>query len=341
MITDFGVMKPGQVGTNGLISNDPQDPADQIQYNQTIVGEIKEAQVDENVRELDLSRTPLQVCIKDVDKLSPQDFTMSRRNGFGGSDTGVLMGVNPYTKLDDLIVQKATDKITAEELAVSAKPAVRKGNDLEPLIIAKSSKVFGQGIIKPADMYQFRDATYMRMDFDGVINDPKQYITDEIKIVTRFGQKHYNPGKAIYDEISGWHNIPDNIANTNATIEEKAAHYGIPPYYYTQVQLEIAAVNAPYGYLSAMFDNDWVLHIFYIWADYTVQQQIFLNGAEAYKKVLALRAGATPESLGLHPTTAVPTDLDNSVSEASKPRKTISGSKVKHVEPLHNTPNDY
>ena len=55
---------------------------------------------------MDLNNTLLNVAIKDIDQLSPTEFTLARKAAFGGSDTGVLVGVNPYQTLEELLAQK-------------------------------------------------------------------------------------------------------------------------------------------------------------------------------------------------------------------------------------------
>ena len=260
-----------------------------LQYNPLVATHIEDAKINEHIKDIDISKTPLSVVVKNVDLLSPEEFTLARRNGFGASDSSILMGVNPYSNLDDLIKQKASGGLSEEEKAISLKVAVRKGNDLEPLVIEKASKILNQEIIKPKDMYKFTAHPYMTLNFDGVINDPKQYIPCEIKVATKWGQKHYNPSKAVFSEQMGWKDLPQDVSMQNMSIESKAAAYGIPPYYYTQVQVEIMACNAPYGYLACIFDADWIVHIFMIWKDTTVQNDILINAYKAWQKVEALR----------------------------------------------------
>ena len=81
---------------------------------------------------MDLQNTRLKIAIQDITKLSPTEFTLARKAAFGGSDTGVLTGVNPYQTLTELLAQKNNKTITDEELAIGKLPAVRKGRDVEP-----------------------------------------------------------------------------------------------------------------------------------------------------------------------------------------------------------------
>ena len=68
--------------------------------------------------ELDLTNTPLTVYQTDVELLDNKQFALIRRNGFGGSDTGSLLGVNPYMPIQDLIAQKASATLSEDELEV-------------------------------------------------------------------------------------------------------------------------------------------------------------------------------------------------------------------------------
>lgn len=238
---------------------------------------------------IELETTNLEIAVADIDQYSNDEYIVLRRQGFGASDSSVLLGVNPYKTLPELIKEKASNVITAEERAVGEKAAVRKGVDLEPLIIQKFEKVFKQECFKPKDMYRIKGTSCLNVNFDGVTGTPKQYIPAEIKVVTMYGEKHYNPLKAIYDEVNGFMPLPENISNTNNSIETKAAHYGIPAYYYTQLQQQILGLNAEYGYLSVLFDRDWRMRTFFVWRDEATLQQLVTNANNAWQQVLALK----------------------------------------------------
>lgn len=253
------------------------------------------ANVDVQAQEqpLDISKYdyPIEIDIKNLSSYPNEVFALVRRNGFGGSDSSVLLGVNPYKTIDELIKEKATDTLSEEEKAIGEKVAVRKGNDLEPLIIDKFHNFFKVKTLKPTDMYRFKEYPYLTMNFDGVaVPDNAPMYPVEIKVVTAYGEKHYNPAKAIFREAEGFFPYPENVADSNLSIQSKAAHYGIPPYYYTQLQMEMMALNAEFGLLTAMFDKSWRLATFFVYKDAAVQNQIILNGYKAWEKVEMLRA---------------------------------------------------
>lgn len=257
-------------------------------------GEVRQAISNEKIEEIDLTGLPIQVDIENIDSVletSNEEFAILRRNGLGGSDSSSVLGVNPYTSRQTLIEQKARDYLTEEEKAVGDKPAVKKGRDLEPLIISKTEKAFGNSIFKPKDMYRFTDTPWLTMNFDGVAQHKKSglYYPVEIKVVTYYGQKHYNFNKAIYDESVGMLPLPKNYTESEInTIETKAMQYGIPPYYYTQIQQEMMALNAPFGLLSVLRDSDWKLFTFYIHRDPVVQSKIITEGFKVWSEVVSI-----------------------------------------------------
>lgn len=255
---------------------------DGMWYPEEIVPEQKDVH-------LDTSKMPIHVVIRNIDQVSAEEFTRSRREGFGGSDSGVLCGVNPYTTLEELIIQKAQKELTQEELETQNEIAIMKGNDLEPLIIEKATKFLGSKVLKPSDTYEFNDYPYLRMNFDGVIEQIDGYHPVEIKVVTKKGMRHYDPSKAIYSERGTWQRPPMLEASPNNSILTKAAQVGIPPYYYTQVQDEMMACGTNWGFLCALFEATWQCHLFYVPRDPVVQNMIIVNGYKAWERVEALR----------------------------------------------------
>lgn len=255
-------------------------------------GEVRDAISDEDIRALDLTNLPIEIAIENIDEVLADDnekFALLRKEGLGGSDSSMVLNVNPYKSRNELIQEKARDVLTAEEKEVSDKVAVRKGRDLEPLIIDKTSKFLGTKVFKPKDMYRFKEYPYLTMNFDGVAENDNGYFPVEIKVVTLYGQKHYNFNKAFFDETQGLIPIPENYAMSEInTIETKAMQYGIPPYYYTQLQQEMMALNAEYGYLSVLRDSDWRVFTFYVHKDPFVQSRLITEGYQVWNEVTQL-----------------------------------------------------
>lgn len=257
--------------------------------------EVNKQITNEEVRELDLKRVPVEVAVENIDAVSKEDFTQLRRTGFGGSDSSVLLGVNPFSTEADLIASKVRTTLSEEEKAVGKLAAVRKGNDLEPLIISKATEILNTTVFKPPHMYRFKDYPYLTMNFDGVTDlDGKQYIPVEIKVCTFRGEKHYNKFKAFFDEslVEGAQAKleQEDISEANMSVEERAAHYGIPPYYFTQLQQEMMALDAPFGFLAVLFESDWYVRIFKVYKDPKTQNALIIRGYKLWQKVEAIKA---------------------------------------------------
>ena len=252
--------------------------------------EVNKSIANEPVQEIDLSRVPIEIAVENICAVSKEEFTQLRRKGFGGSDSSVLVGVNPFSTISDLIASKVRTELSEEEKAIGKLAAVRKGNDLEPLIITKATAILETQVFKPPHMYRFKDYPYLTMNFDGVTDlHGKQYIPVEIKVCTFRGEKHYNKFKALYDEgrPEGSEVIPEpeDISENNISIEERAAHYGIPPYYFTQLQQEMMALDAPFGFIAVLFESDWNVRIFKVWKDPKTQNAIIIEGYKTWQKV--------------------------------------------------------
>lgn len=241
---------------------------------------------------LELTNTDLIVDIPDIAALDNDAYIMARRNGLGASDSSILLGVNPYSTLQDLIKSKILTEVTAEERAVGDVPAVKKGKELEPLVVEKFIKAFGMPTIKPIAQYALKDFPYLKINYDGVTGTPEQYIPVEIKIVTKAGEKHYNCGKALFTERGGMRPLSDDVSNYDLTILQKAAFYGIPPYYYTQLQQQMLGLKAPYGYLTTLTESTWALTVYFVWRDLSTQSRLIVEGAEIWNnKILPLKQG--------------------------------------------------
>ena len=237
--------------------------------------------------ELDLTNLPIRIDVPDMQNISNDEYIMYRRKGLGTSDSSVVLGVNPYKTVQELIEEKRSDTISEEERAIGKKSAVMKGRDLEPLIIGKFSTFLGRTIVKPLPQYVHKEFDFLKFNFDGVHfeEEIEQYIPDEIKVVTYRGQHHYDPKKNTFDEDLGWFPKPENYGASNNSIETKAALYGIPPYYYTQLQQQMLGLNAPYGYLTVLFESTWRVHSWFVWRDDAVIRSLILTGAHVWKQI--------------------------------------------------------
>lgn len=215
----------------------------------------------------------LKVKVKNINEVPEEEYAMLRKESFGGSDASILCGVNLYKTMDQLITEKNSKFITEEEKEVGNKPIVRKGRDLEPIILDKASKELGIEITKPTSMYEFLEAPILTLNYDGVCEKGDVLIPIEAKLVSKWGEKYYNKEKTLEENADIDMKIEGD--SLEAHIKRKALRIGIPAYYYTQVQQELMGLNAPYGYLAVLFDESWDFKLYLVKADEYVQNKIY------------------------------------------------------------------
>ena len=214
----------------------------------------------------------LVVKIAHIDQVSEEEYAMLRKESFGGSDSSILCGVNLYKTLNQLIKEKNCKYITDEEKEVGNKAIVRKGKDLEPIILDKAAQELGIKINKPTAMFEFKEEPILTLNYDGVAEENQVLIPIEAKLVSKYGEKYYNKDKTLEENKEVDMKIEGD--SLEAHIKRKALRIGIPAYYYTQVQQEIMGLNAPYGYLAVLFDDSWTFKLYLVKADNYVQNKI-------------------------------------------------------------------
>ena len=213
---------------------------------------------------MDISNLPLTIAVPNILELSDEEYALARRNGLGASDASVYLNLQSQWKtVHDLIIEKCTPYITDEERAIGEKEVVRKGRDLEPLILQKAEKELGMPIEKPTAMYRHKEYEFMTINFDGVMDTPEGLIPVECKFVSTYGDKYYDRTK------------PE----------------GIPEYYRAQLHQQMIGLNAPYGYLAALFDKGWIFHLFKIQRDEKLISQIIVEGYKTWELIKARKEG--------------------------------------------------
>lgn len=215
----------------------------------------------------------LKVKVKNINEVSEEEYALLRKESFGGSDSSILCGVNLYKNINQLIIEKNSKFLTEEEKEVGKKAIVRKGRDLEPIILDKASKELGIEITKPTSMYEFLEAPILTLNYDGVCEKENILIPIEAKLVSKWGEKYYNKEKTLEENADIDMKIEGDTLE--AHIKRKALRIGIPAYYYTQVQQELMGLNAPYGYLAVLFDESWDFKLYLVKADEYVQNKIY------------------------------------------------------------------
>ena len=205
-------------------------------------------------------------------------FCLLRRNGFGASDSATLLGVSPFTKLEELIVQKQSTVVTPEELEVGLKPQVRKGADLECIVLDKFIKWFDNPqfqISKPAEQFKlFDDSGYtgLTINYDALIGNS---IPVECKVCSPFGRKHWDFTKSLVNNQSPFAaQSYGSAVNIQQKINMQAEMIGIPQYYYTQVQQQLLGTPSTIAYLAVIDDKLWEFHVFGINQDEVIQEAL-------------------------------------------------------------------
>lgn len=235
------------------------------------------------IEEQIIDRGQLDIAIKDIQSMSHEDYALARKDYFGASDSSILCGVNLYKNLDALLREKNNKFLTQEEKEVGEKAIVKKGYDLEPIILDKAEAELGTTLFKPTDMFKFKDVDGLSINYDGVAVIGDSLVPVEAKLVSKFGEKYYNK-QVKMEVVKGYEfSIESDVLETH--IKRKALKLGIPAYYYTQVQQEIAGLDAEYGYLAAMFDDSWTFKLFYIPRDNFVISNIYKLCEENISKI--------------------------------------------------------
>ena len=236
----------------------------------------------------------LELVDPDATEKSKHDkeaFALTRRSGIGGSEAATVLGVSKWKTLEQLIKEKCSSEITEEELEVGNKASVRKGADIEPIILDKFNEWAGVDVVKPDGMYRMKDYPALTVNFDGIYCEDNEWIPVEAKLVTQWGQKYWNtiheaktPADNSYHPLYAGRNIQDHII-------ELSKLYGVPEYYFTQVQHQLLATGAEYAWLVALFDKDWELHVFKIYKDKWTQDELVKSAEATWATIEELKKG--------------------------------------------------
>ena len=223
----------------------------------------------------------------ELSKTNQAMFAMTRRSGLGASDAAVYMGVNQWTTVADLIAEKQSIGLTAKEIEVGNKENVRKGRDLEPLILEKFEAKMHTLVHKPSPMYRIKEHPQLTINFDGVMQLNGMLIPVEAKFVSTYADKYWNRSKMI-DNLFQGNQLLMGGETMQAHIIGEAELYGIPVYYYTQIQQQMLGLNAPFGYFATIHDKGWTDGAYRIFKDQLVQDAIIKESATVWGKVKTL-----------------------------------------------------
>jgi len=204
--------------------------------------------------------TKMRVFKENINGLTEDEYILARKDSFGASDVASLFGIG-FQTLEQVIALKQKKFVTEEEREIGRKPNVRKGKDLEPLILQKTIDRVGVGLVKPDAMFEIMPGLTVNFDaFDSY------GIPHECKYVTTFGKKDWD----IQNYPSARHGAVVDEFYRNDIVEHIkfwAAMSGIPAYYYTQIQTQIMGAEVEIGYICALFEHDWELRIYTVYRD--------------------------------------------------------------------------
>lgn len=235
----------------------------------------------------------LEILVDNASLLSKTDqkaFAMVRRMGFGASDASILLGVNPFPNgtIKLLIEQKRSETLTADEVAIGQMVNVRKGSDLEPLILQKFIDITGLEVMKPEAMYRIKEFPFLTINFDGITTIDGQLIPVECKFVSMYGNKYWEMNKA----CTNWQENserPYMLGGADTIFKDLHMAYGPPDYYITQMQQQLLALKAPYGFFSVIFDKGWEHAIFKIYNSELAKNQLITEGYKCWNEIQRLR----------------------------------------------------
>jgi len=223
----------------------------------------------------------LTLICEDVVNIPNEEFAMIRKNGLGASDASVYLNLlGKFRSPQDLIDEKCRFYMNDEDKAIGEKETVRKGKDLESLVLQKAQQKLGIEVIKPVGMYRVNEFPYLTISFDGVAEENGVLVPVEAKFCSTFGDKYYNRDANEGDYVN-WHK--------DLPTEKKAALLGIPAYYYAQVQQQMLGLDAPYGYVAVIHDKGWFFRLYKIPRDDRLIMDIVLEGSKTWDKIIARR----------------------------------------------------
>lgn len=225
----------------------------------------------------------LEVAVADLEHtrktLGNEAFAKARKIGFGASDSSILLGVNPFDKkgIAGLIEAKRNKEQSAEEARIGQLVNVRKGTDLEDLILEKTSKILQFPTEKPPHMYRIK-GTHLTINYDGIAEvGANMKVPVEVKFVSIYGRKyyHWDKFKTNPEDKLKLYDLSKLGSEANSIyLTKRAAEAGIPVYYYTQIQQQMMGLNAPFAYLCIVDDKNWEYGYFIVMADENVWKEL-------------------------------------------------------------------
>lgn len=236
-----------------------------------------------------LKQNNFDIMYKDIDLVSEEEYVKIRMTGFGASDSSKLLNCNPFPNGDRLSLCKEKATGVYDE-TISKKASVRMGKDIEHIIletvIEKFTEIYPDSVLlKPPHMYG--NEHHLNINYDGILLTTEDVAYPvEIKAVTKYGRKYYDFSKSLFKTKDGeWQpqgTLINKYVGAPISISDycntAAKHYGIPPYYFTQLQQQLMGTGSDFGYLVVMDVDNWDVHIFLVHKDEYVQSELNISG---------------------------------------------------------------
>jgi len=239
-----------------------------------------------------LAKNSVTVAYENIDQVSQEEFAKIRMMGLGASDSATILELYPpaFNKSEhDLFIEKATGSF---DPSIGIKGSVRKGRLLEPYILQQASILLEMEILKPSDMYQL-EGSGLITNFDGVAEN---LVPVEAKVCTTYGVKNYDWSlfyrrenyldNGTMEPLTGMELDP---VSDELSYSDKAAYFGIPAYYYAQLQQQMLFTGSSFGYLAVLNEKDFLVYIFKVWRDNKLIEELKNKAKILWLKVLARR----------------------------------------------------
>lgn len=104
----------------------------------------------------------------DVTNISHEEWLKYRKMGITGTDTGAIVGMNPYKSALQVFVDKTTDNIE-----VFDNEAMKQGRDLEEYVAQRFCHATGKKVRRANAIFSSDEYPWMLADFDRLVAGEK------------------------------------------------------------------------------------------------------------------------------------------------------------------------
>ena len=211
--------------------------------------------------------------ITEVEYTDEEDWLDKRRRTIGGSEIGVVLGLNEYSSKLQLYKSKKSDFKRSDNVYT------RKGKELENLIFTNYVEPYfnsiGYDVFKPNKIFVRTGTPWLSANLDGLavprdrtFATAEDNIVVEIKWVSQYG-------------VQKW-DISEEYGN-------------VPASYYAQVQQYMYHMNAKRAVIFAMFDDSWTCERYEIKRNDSFIRKLILESETFYRNHLEMDIPPKPD----------------------------------------------